>query len=311
MKTQLQFTNFNVTELINNINKMSRWKTVFLHLRLPFSYFLLPVFVFGLSQSVRIDIFNTVLMFFSLHFFIYPGSNSYNSFMDKDSGSIGVLRNPPPVNRDIYFASIVFDIIGLSLMLLIDIRLVLLMLVYVSVSKAYSWTGIRLKRYPITGWLFVILFQGGFTFLLVSMAAENNFSMSWLSQQKSECILLSTLLIGAYYPLTQIYQHDEDSKRGDKTISYLLGIRGTFIFSALLFMISFIIAYHYYLSYFGLNQFLIFMICLVPAIVYFMVWAIRSFRNSVNADYKHAMRMTLVSSTCLLIRFIIILSLNH
>jgi 1,4-dihydroxy-2-naphthoate octaprenyltransferase len=43
-----------------------------LHLRLPFSFFLLPVFWFGLSQSADINVADTLIVFVAVHFFIYP-----------------------------------------------------------------------------------------------------------------------------------------------------------------------------------------------------------------------------------------------
>ena len=286
-------------------------KNIFLHLRLPFSYFLLPVFIFGMAQSEHIDIFNSIILFISLHFFIYPASNAYNSYMDKDIGSIGGLKNPPPVSRGVYLASILLDVVGLLMVTMINIKMILLILVYISVSKIYSWKKIRLKKYSIIGWLAVIIFQGGYTFLFVSMACENNFEVSWFTLQKIEGMLLSTMLIGAYYPLTQIYQHDEDSQRGDLTISYRLGIKGTFIFSATLFLISFAIAYNYFNKYYNSFQFYIFGLCLIPAIIYFLYWFIKTIKNKKEANFTHTMRMTFLSSTCLLINFLILFYLNH
>jgi 4-hydroxybenzoate polyprenyltransferase len=278
-------------------------KNAFLHLRLPFSYFLLPVYIFALSQSSSIYIPYAVNVFISLHFFIYPASNAYNSYMDKDTGSIGALKNPPPASRDLYFLSMVMDLIGIGLLFFINYKMVPVAIVYSAASRAYSWTGIRLKKLPITGWITVILFQGGYTFMLVSMAVENNIAFSWFTPMKIECMLVSTLLIGAYYPLSQIYQHDEDGRRGDRTISLLLGIRGTFIFSAVLFLFSFAAMFHYLVTYRKVQYFINFIICLLPAIIYFFRWMVLSFKNEKQADYEHAMRMTLISSTCLLIFF--------
>lgn len=286
-------------------------KNILLHLRLPFSYFLLPVYIFALGQSTHIDVYNAVIIFIVLHFFIYPASNAYNSFMDKDTGSIGTLKNPPPVTRGIYNASILLDVTGLILSLLIDFRMTFLMMIYIIVSKGYSWTGLRLKKYPLTGWLVVTVFQGAYTFLLVSMAVENNFTPSWFITQKIEGMLLSTMLIGAYYPLTQIYQHVEDRGRGDITISFKLGVKGTFIFSAGIFLFSFLIALHYFTSYYNLNQFYIFGICIMPAIIFFGYWFLKSLQNISAANYSNTMKMTFISSTCLITGFIILLYENH
>jgi 1,4-dihydroxy-2-naphthoate octaprenyltransferase len=297
--------------MTNVLNDKTRIRNVLLHLRLPFSYFLLPVFAFGLSQSVSIDIMNSIIIFMALHFFIYPASNSYNSFMDQDTGSIGALKHPPPATKDLYYTSILLDLIGIIMTLFIDISMIFFISVYIMVSKAYSWNKTRLKKYPFMGWLAVILFQGGYTFFLVNISAENNFSPGWLNSQKAEAMLLSTLLIGAYYPLTQIYQHKEDFNRGDLTISYKLGINGTFIFSALMFLLSFVFSFFYFKEFYSVNQFSIFLICLLPAILYFLTWFIRTLKNRDQADFQSTMRMTFISSTCLLIAFTVLLFLNH
>ena len=101
-------------------------RDVLLHLRLPFSFFLLPIYCFAISQAAVIDIYNAFIIFIVLHFFIYPGSNLYNSYMDNDKGSIGGLRNPPPATRKLYYSSILFDLTGLLLCSLIGIKLVIL-----------------------------------------------------------------------------------------------------------------------------------------------------------------------------------------
>lgn len=281
-----------------------------LHLRLPFSFFLLPVFVFGISQASNIHATNTLIVFFALHFFIYPGSNLYNSYMDKDTGSIGGLKNPPPVTRRLYYASMVMDIAGLLICLLSGWQNALIMSGYVAFSKAYSWHGIRLKKYPYFGWLMVAFFQGGYTFLLANMAAENIFDTNWFTNKNRMCMLIATLLIGAYYPLTQIYQHEEDSQRGDYTISYKLGIKGTFIFAGLLFAAGFVSTYMYFTKYYSLVYFIIFVACIVPIMVYFIYWFSKVWRDMHYADYTHAMRMTFISSVCMVSCFTIITVLN-
>ncbi len=286
-------------------------RDTFLHMRLPFSFFLLPIFIFAVSQSHLVNLFNTTIVFISLHLFIYPGSNLYNSYMDNDKGSIGALKNPPPATSKLFIASIYFDSIGLLLCLLINWQMFLLMLVYIAVSKAYSWHGIRLKKYAVTGWLAVILFQGGYTFLLVNMATENVFNLLWFSDKNAECMLLASLLIGGFYPLSQIYQHEEDSERGDYTISYKLGIMGTFAFSAILFLIACVTAWHYFNSFYSLKHFAIFFTCLIPVIFYFAFWFFKCIRNKSFADYNHAMRITLLSSSCMIICYGILFWINH
>jgi 4-hydroxybenzoate polyprenyltransferase len=231
--------------------------------------------------------------------------------MDEDKGSIGGLKNPPPVSRQLYYASIFLDVTGLILCLIIGWEMFLLMTVYICVSKAYSWKKIRLKKFGFTGWLVVMLFQGGYTYLLVNMAVTNDFSLLWFNKQNIECMIIASLLIGGYYPLTQIYQHEEDSDRGDFTISYLLGIKGTFIFTGIIFIIACISAFHYFTFFFQIKQFLIFMVFLLPVITYYTYWFREVIIDPVKADFSNAMRITFLSSTCLILCFSLLFYLNH
>ena len=86
-----------------------------LHLRIPFSYFLLPVFLFALAISPNISGGHLFWVFIIVHIFLYPASNGYNSYFDKDEKSIGGLQNPPPVNKGLYYLSLSFDAIAITL----------------------------------------------------------------------------------------------------------------------------------------------------------------------------------------------------
>jgi len=282
-----------------------------LHLRIPFSLFLFPIFCFAISQASTLHWMNILVVFISLHFFIYPGSNVYNSYMDNDKGSIGGLKNPPPTTVKLYYASIIMDMIGLMLCFFVNVWLAGMMLVFIAVSKAYSWRGIRIKKYAVLSWLVVVIFQGGFTFMLVNMCAENAFKKEWFNHKNIVSTIIATLLIGGFYPLTQIYQHEEDSARGDITISYRLGVIGTFLFTALLFIVANGIAFYYFNSFYGINHFFLFNLCLLPVTAYFLYWFIVTLKDRSNADYDHSARMTVISSLSMIVCFVVIFFLNH
>src|SRR5258706_534545 len=80
-----------------------------LHLRIPFSYFLLPVYLFALGISPNFTESRLLWSFVIIHLLLYPASNGYNSYFDKDEKSIGGLKNPPPVNKSLYYTSLLFD----------------------------------------------------------------------------------------------------------------------------------------------------------------------------------------------------------
>src|SRR5678810_1084140 len=115
-------------------------------LRIPFSFFLSPIYFFALAQVPEINWFNAVLIFFIIHFLIYPASNGYNCYMDRDTESIGGLEKPPPPSRQLFLITIVLDIAGLLLSFFISPYFFAGMILYVVASKAYSYRGIRLKK---------------------------------------------------------------------------------------------------------------------------------------------------------------------
>jgi 1,4-dihydroxy-2-naphthoate octaprenyltransferase len=73
----------------------------------------------------------------------------------------------------------------------------------------------------VIGFLTVFVFQGAVIFFIVYYACSLNKN---ISVPLIPCIV-SSLLIGALYPLTQIYQHEADRQDGVTTISYMLGKR--------------------------------------------------------------------------------------
>jgi 1,4-dihydroxy-2-naphthoate octaprenyltransferase len=294
----------NRNEVINPVKVFDR-DTV-LHLRIPFSFFLLPIFFFGFSQAHHISWFNTIIVFIALHFFIYPGSNVYNSYMDKDTGSIGGLENPPPATPKLYHASIWMDTAGILLSLLVGWQLALIMLLYIGISKAYSWHGIRIKRYPLLSWIIVALFQGGYTYMLVNMSVTGNFSYLWFSSMNINTFIISSLLVGAFYPLTQVYQHEEDGKRGDRTLSLVLGVKGTFLFSAALFITAVVLMYDYMITYRNLMHFILFIGCLAPVIIYFIWWFMRVLNNTQHANFRNTMRINKISAACMITCFVML-----
>jgi len=277
-------------------------------LRIPFSYFLMPVFFFALSQIKEIDWLKAIICFFVLHLFIYPASNGYNSYMDQDESSIGGLENPPKPTRKLFYASIVFDLIGLGLSLLLGFYFFISVLAYMLASRAYSYKGTRLKKYPILGFLTVVFFQGAFTFWMVYNGVSKN--IVELNSQTTLVLAACLFLIGGVYPLTQVYQHQADKAAGDITISYILGIRGTFIFCAIMFAVSNVLLYFYFSSTQKTEYFILFQAFLFPVVLYFIQWFLKVLKDNKQASFKNTMRMNLIAATCMNLFFITLLILN-
>lgn len=280
-------------------------RSSWLHLRIPFSYFLLPVFLFSVAISPNLTERTVIWSFIIVHIFLYPASNGYNSYFDKDEQSIGGLKTPPPVTRGLYYLALLFDLIAIALgFLLINVTFAVMLFIYGMVSKAYSHPAVRLKKYPVWGWLVAGLFQGFFTFAMTYIGV-NDYGLEniWKASVMIPAFL-STVMLWANYPMTQVYQHDEDGKRGDETISRRLGIRGTFYFVASVFSVVTAGFVWYFFEFFDITYAVAFLIALSPVIIYFGYWFIRVYQNTSAADYTHTMWLNFISATSLNVFFI-------
>jgi 4-hydroxybenzoate polyprenyltransferase len=275
-------------------------KSTLLHLRIPFSYFLFPAYLFALGISPNLSGNNLLWSFVIIHFLLYPASNAYNSYFDKDEKSIALLKNPPPVTRGLYYVSLLLDVAAIVLALIyINKEFAIFVFIYGLISKAYSHPSIRLKKYPIMGWLVVVVFQGFFTLL---MCYEGINALPIETLIRSEVMIpgaLTTLLLCGSYPLTQVYQHEEDKLHGDTTMSMLLGVKGTFYFALFFFAVS-AAAFVFYFQYFHTAQWaVIFLLMLAPVAIYFAIWFGLVLKDARNASYRFVMWQNFIAATCL------------
>ena len=287
-----------------------QYKSTLLHLRIPFSFFLMPVFLFAAAVAQTFGIFNAVLAFIILHFFIYPASNGFNSYYDKDEDSIGGLENPPPVERSLLYTSLMLDVIGILLAFFVNWEFAVMVFIFGIVSKAYSHDSIRLKKFAVLSWLIASLFQGAFTFLSVIIAIKDIGFNEVLTAEYIVPSILSSLLLMGFYPMTQVYQHKEDARRGDNTISRMLGIRGTFYFTAVAFAVADAGFYFYFKHYFTIDYFLLFQLFLLIPMGYFFYWFTKIFKNENLANYRSTMMLNLLSALCMNIFFLVFGAIN-
>jgi 1,4-dihydroxy-2-naphthoate polyprenyltransferase len=272
-------------------------------LRIPFSFFLMPVYWFALSQVVSKDLGRALLIFLILHLLVYPASNGYNSYMDRDTGPIGGLKDPMQPTRQLFFLTLAMDLLALTLGCFISLYFVAGLAVYILASRAYSYRRIRLKKYPIIGYLTVIVCQGALSFFLVYHGSHLNKTLD----VPVTAMIASSLLVGGFYPLTQIYQHQADKQDGVKTISLLLGYRGSFLFTGLVYGIAFATLAYYLISSLEIKDFFVLATCMVPVSVYFFVWASKVWKDPGQANFANTMRMNLLASICANLGFIAVL----
>ena len=241
---------------------------------------------------------------------LYPSSNGYNSYQDRDETSIGGLKYPPKISKNLFKATLLLDILAVIASLLVSIWFSLFSLIFILVSRSYSSRRIRLKKYPIIGFITVFIFQGAFVYLMAASAISNFSFEYYFTLTNIICMCVASLFIGSIYPLTQIYQHEADKKDGVISLSYKLGYRGTFIFSSTLFTIASLLLFYY----FGLKHqkavFVIFLIIMLPVIVKLLFWFNEVRKDTQNANFENTMSMNLLTSICMNIYFVILILNN-
>lgn len=276
-------------------------------LRFHFSLFLVPVYLFALSQLPSVAWSQAVLIFFILHVLVYPASNGYNSYMDRDATPIGGLAKPLQPTRQLFLVSLLMDVIAVLLSFLISNLFAVGILLYILASRAYSYRGIRLKQYPFTGFLTVFVFQGAVIFWLTYYGSYPGLTVA----VPIIPLLISSCLVGALYPLTQVYQHAEDKRDGVTTISAAFGKRGTFVLSSVLFIAAAGLLLSWFRSRDELNLFYIFLLVTLPVVFFFLYWMIKVYRDEEAADFTHSLRMNMMATFCTAGYFTTLIILKH
>ena len=146
------------------------------------------------------------------------GTLALNSAFDQDEGDIAYLRSPPKPPSHLAGFAMLLMLAGLAGAILLPTGFAAAYLVCFLLSIVYSVPPLRAKGIPGVDWS---INMAGFGLLtpFAGFAATGRVPdlTQWL-------ILIGfAALFGALYPLTQLYQIEEDARRGDRTFAIALG----------------------------------------------------------------------------------------
>ncbi len=294
------------------------------HLRFPFSFLLLPVFLFSIYciPETLLNEQNAWILGIILHLLVYPASNAYNSTQDRDTGSVGLIESPLPIPANLSRITVILDMLAIFGSLLINVTSTYLVIAYIVASRLYSWRPVRLKQYPIIGFLTVFICQGALVYYLVQTAANQSFESMIHSGTLLEKFrfafgklhllnaTIASLFIGSMYPLSQIYQHVQDKMDGVLTISAALGYRNTFLFSGIQFVLASALISYSFLSDQHRIAFSIYGLCQLPVISFFLYWFYHVTQNPAEANFRNTMYMNVISALCMNTCFLLLLVLR-
>ncbi|HEU4697970.1 MAG TPA: UbiA family prenyltransferase [Gemmatimonadales bacterium] len=148
------------------------------------------------------------------------GTLAINSAFDRDEGDIAYLRRPPPPPSHLFGFGMGLMLLGLAGALLLPGPYVAAYALCLVLSVLYSVPPARLKAVAGADW---VINMWGFGTLtpFAGWAATGRPLTAW-----GALLLLGFCpLFAALYPLTQLYQAEEDRRRGDRTLALRLGLR--------------------------------------------------------------------------------------
>lgn len=181
----------------------------------------------GFESTVRGDRLGVLaLVMLSWVLCLNGGTLGLNSAFDRDEGDIGYLDAPPPPPRHLAAFSIVLMVVGGLIALRLPRGFQLAYLACALMSLVYSVPPIRLKAVAGADWVINMIGFGTLTPYAGWAATGIPVSTAGAWILWGFCPLFASL-----YPLTQLYQLEEDSRRGDRTLAIRIGMRGSLLVS--------------------------------------------------------------------------------
>jgi len=166
--------------------------------------------------------------------FLNGGTLAINSVFDRDEGDIGYLNAPPPLPRYLLHFSLGLLIAGQLLAFTLPAGFQIAYAVCFVLSILYSVPPFRFKAVAGVDWVINMWGFGTLTPYAAWAATGRP-----LDAGHGIVLLAFCPLFAGLYPLTQLYQFDEDRRRGDRTLALILGMQRSLTVAAVSTLLAF------------------------------------------------------------------------
>jgi 4-hydroxybenzoate polyprenyltransferase len=205
------------------------WPIMIAHTSL--GYFLARGVATGVSGSEVTALIQGLLVWVLL---LNGGTLALNSAFDRDEGDIGYLDDPPPAPPHLALWGFGLMLVGQLFALALPRGFACAYAICFAMSLLYSVPPFRLKAVAGADWIINMIGFGtltpyaGWALTRMPLSPAGAWALGGFAP-----------LFAALYPLTQLYQLDEDRARGDRTLALALGVRASLALSIAATVIAF------------------------------------------------------------------------
>jgi 1,4-dihydroxy-2-naphthoate octaprenyltransferase len=300
-----------------------RWTTDLglfaVHLRLPFQLMLAPIFLLGAFSAGHRASAAWILPFLAVHVGLYGGATAYNSYYDQDRGPISFLKRPRPASAVVRDLALVLQGAALLALLAVGPQAFTVGLAMAVMGVAYSHPRFRWKASTWGGLAAVALGQGaGAVYLgcfataspphpvpvLIQAAFGSGFGAGLIRAAIPPGLHTHWTALGAafitagLFPVTQVYQIDEDRARGDLTLPVRFGWRRSFLFAFLSVTAGMLALASGLRVRISQAWSFLFLACPIALALALFLWGRRFERQSREQNHDWAMTVGMLASSC-------------
>jgi 4-hydroxybenzoate polyprenyltransferase len=268
------------------------------HLRAHFQLLLAPIFLWGFFLGGGVLTFGALWAFVIFHVLLYGGATAFNSAYDRDVGPVGGLERPPPVSRALLPFAVAVLVLGWACSATVSWAFFTVYGGILVLAVAYSHPATRWKAGPWASLATIFVGQGVLGFLGGWTAASPGFD-GRLGLEGLLGGLAASLIVVGFYPLTQLFQLEEDRARGDRTVAVAWGAARCFRLSEVALLLGALAVLAVILPRYGAAEGVLASGFFVALLLAVEAWRRRFEPGAVTANFHWVMRLNAVTALAL------------